>query len=363
MVVVGAGVVGLACARALALTGREVLMLESARSFGTGISSRSSEVIHAGLYYPGGSLKAHHCVAGKRMLYDYCATRGIGFRRCGKLLVATEESQIAQLQTLFSNAVGNGVEDLQIIDATGARAMEPALRCAAALLSPSSGIIDSHAYMLALLGDFENAGGIAVFNTKVTGGQVSEAGIAINIGEADLVQARLLVNCAGLGAQTVAHAIDGFPVAHISCLRYARGSYFSISAKSPFSHLIYPIPGTAGLGIHLTIDMAGQAKFGPDVEWIAQPSYAVDASRADAFKCEISKYWPGIEDHVLQPAYAGIRPKINAPGEPAADFYIGGRQAHGVRGIINLFGIESPGLTASLSIAHQVNDLAAIDAS
>ena len=359
VVVIGAGVVGLACARTLALAGREVLLLESAPSFGTGVSSRNSEVIHAGLYYPNGSLKARHCVAGKRMLIDYCAARGIPFRQCGKLLVATEDAQLGEIQKLLTNAAGNGVNDLTLMDGNAARAIEPALRCKAALLSPSSGIIDSHSYMLSLLGDLENAGGMAVFNTTVTGGRVDGSGVIITTEGGDPLHARLVINCAALGAHAIAHAIDGFPAEHIPQLRYARGVYFSISSKSPFSHLIYPLPEAAGLGVHLTIDMGGLAKFGPDVEWIATPTYEVDASRAKGFYAEIGKYWLDIVHHELQPAYAGIRPKINAPGEPAADFYIAGYETHGVRGVINLFGIESPGLTASLSIAEMVKDLAA----
>ena len=361
IVVIGAGVVGLACARALAMAGREVLLLEAESHFGTGVSSRNSEVIHAGLYYPNGSLKARHCVAGKRLLYDYCTQRGIPYRRCGKLLVATDDAQIAQIETLLGNAAGNGINDLQLIGAAEASALEPALRCLAALVSPSSGIIDSHAYMLSLLGDFENAGGMAVFNTTVTGGRVVEDGIIVNAEGADPLRARLVVNSAALGAQAVAHAIEGFPARHIPLLRFARGVYFSISGRSPFTHLIYPLPEAAGLGVHLTIDLGGQVKFGPDVEWIERPSYEVDRSRAQAFYGEIRKYWPGIVDHRLQPAYAGIRPKIHGPGEPAADFHIAGRETHGVRGVINLFGIESPGLTASLSIAGQVAEMASAD--
>jgi L-2-hydroxyglutarate oxidase LhgO len=361
VIVIGAGVVGLASARALALDGREVLLLEAESAFGTGVSSRNSEVIHAGLYYPNGSLKARHCVDGKRLLYDYCVERAIPHRRCGKLLVATEAAQIAQIEKLLMNAAGNGVSDLQLLDGNEARALEPALRCNAALLSPSSGIVDSHSYMLSLLGDVENAGGTVVFNTRVVGGNVNGDGVIVNAHGADPLQARLVVNCASLGAQSIAHALDGFPPEHIPALRCARGVYFSISAKSPFSRLIYPLPEAAGLGVHLTIDLGGQAKFGPDVEWIDVPSYAVDASRAERFYGEIGKYWPGINDHKLQPAYAGIRPKINAPNEPAADFYIAGRATHGVRGVINLFGIESPGLTGSLSIAGMVKELARAD--
>ncbi len=358
-VVIGAGVVGLACARVLAMAGREVLLLESETAFGTGVSSRNSEVIHAGLYYPNGSLKARHCVAGNRLIYTYCAERAIPFRRCGKLLVATEDAQIAQIEKLQKNAAANGVDNLQLITADDAMAREPALSCMAALLSPSSGIIDSHAFMLSLLGDVENAGGTAVFNTPVTGGRVDDDGIAIFARGADPLKARLVVNCAALGAQALASAIDGFPKEHIPALRYARGVYFTISGRAPFSHLIYPLPEAAGLGVHLTLDLGGQAKFGPDVEWIERPSYEVDAARAKAFYGEIRKYWPGISNHVLQPAYAGIRPKIHGPGEPAADFHIAGRETHGVDGVINLFGIESPGLTASLSIAEQVKEMAA----
>jgi L-2-hydroxyglutarate oxidase LhgO len=362
VVVIGAGVVGLACARALALAGRDVLLLESESKFGTGVSARNSEVIHAGLYYPNGSLKARHCVAGKQLLYGYCSQRGVPFRRCGKLLVATDADQVPQIEKLRANAAGNGVDDLALIDAAQARSMEPALRCVAALYSPSSGIVDSHAYMLSLLGDFENAGGTAVFNTPVSGGRIDGDGVIVNAQGADPLHARLVVNCAALGAQAVASAIEGFPAAHIPQLRYARGNYFSLSGRSPFSHLIYPLPETAGLGVHLTIDMGGQAKFGPDVEWIEQPEYTVDATRAAAFYREIIKYWPGIKDHVLQPAYAGIRPKINGPNEAAADFHIAGLETHGVRGIINLFGIESPGLTGSLSIANEVAEKALADA-
>lgn len=359
VIVIGAGVVGLACARALALAGREVLVLEAASAFGTGVSSRNSEVIHAGLYYPNGSLKARHCVAGKRMLTDYCVSRSIPFRRCGKLLVATEDAQRNEIHKLLANAAGNGVDDLSLMDGNAARAIEPALHCKAALLSPSSGIINSHSYMLSLLGDLENAGGMAVFNTTVSGGRVNGDGVIITTLGGDVLHANLVINCAALGAQLIARNIDGFPLEHIPQLRYARGVYFSISAKPPFSHLIYPLPEAAGLGVHMTIDMGGQAKFGPDVEWIATPSYEVDASRAKDFYAEIGKYWPEIVHHQLQPAYAGIRPKISAPGEPAADFHIAGHETHGVRGVINLFGIESPGLTASLSIAEMVKDLAA----
>ena len=353
--------IGIACARALALAGREVLLLESESTFGTGVSSRNSEVIHAGLYYPQGSLKARHCVAGKRLLYEYCTRRGIPFRQCGKLLVATDEAQISEIEKLLANAAGNGVDDLQLITAADACTLEPELRCVAALLSPSSGIVDSHAYMLSLLGDVENAGGTVVFNTTVLGGRAEADGVILFVQGADPLKARQVVNCAAMCAQTVANAIEGFPKEHVPALRYARGVYFSLSGRVPFRHLIYPLPESAGMGVHLTIDMGGQAKFGPDVEWIDQLSYEVDASRATRFYGEIAKYWPGIKGRELQPAYAGIRPKINGPGEAAADFHIAGRETHGVRGVINLFGIESPGLTASLSIAGQVTAMASVN--
>jgi L-2-hydroxyglutarate oxidase LhgO len=363
-VVVGAGVVGLACARALALAGREVLMLEAAQAIGTQTSARNSEVIHAGVYYPTGSLKARHCVAGKRMLYDYCAQRGIAHRRCGKLIVATTPQQRAQLNALQARAQANGVDDLVLLEAPQAQAMEPQLRCDSALFSPSSGIVDSHALMLALLGDAENAGATLVLKTRVQTGTALTNGITLDTvntesGEAITIHARALVNAAGLHAVELARHIKGFPATHIPAQHFAKGNYFSLVGKSPFSHLIYPVPEAAGLGVHLTIDLGGQAKFGPDVQWItpapgAPLDYAVDPARGVAFYAEVRKYWPALADNALLPAYSGLRPKIHGPGEPAADFWIAGARDHGVAGLVQLFGIESPGLTASMSIAQHV---------
>ena len=353
-VVVGAGVVGLACARALALAGREVLVLEAAAAIGTGVSSRSSEVIHAGIYYPAGSLKAQLGVRGRRLLYDYCAARGVPHRRCGKLIVATTDGQQEQLVELQQRGARNGVDDLVLIDRVAALALEPALACTAALSSPSSGIVDTHALMLALQGDLQAAGGAVVTRTRVRGGRIEAAGVQLITDDGTALQAKLLVNCAGLGAQSLAHAIEGFPAERIPPLYLAKGNYFSIARRSPFRHLIYPVPEAAGLGVHLTLDLAGQARFGPDVEWIEQENYDVDPARGSAFYSEIRKYWPALPDGSLEPAYAGIRPKVQGPGEAAADFVIDGPEGHGHAGLVQLFGIESPGITASLAIGEHV---------
>ena len=357
--VIGAGVVGLAVARELALRGREVLVLDAAGGIGTGASSRNSEVIHAGIYYPAGSLKARHCVAGRQLLYAYCAERTIAHRRCGKLIVATSQAQLPRLQALQASAACNGVTDLQWLSAAQAQAMEPELACVAALHSPSTGIVDSHALMLSLLGDLESMGGLCVLRTPLEHAHITPQGIELQCGgESPMrLQARSLVNCAGLDAPAVAQRMAGFPADRIPTPRYARGCYFSLAGRSPFDRLVYPIPEEAGLGVHLTIDLASQARFGPDVEWIDSPSYEVDPRRADAFYAEIRRYWPALPDGALQPAYAGVRPKINGPGEPARDFWIEGPDAHGVPGIVQLFGIESPGLTACLSIAQHVAGL------
>ena len=364
VVVVGAGVVGLACARALALAGREVLLIESEGGIGTGTSSRNSEVIHAGIYYPTGSLKALHCVRGRKLLYDYCASRGIGHRRCGKLIVATAAEQVPQLAVLRDAGTRNGVDDLEMLTGPQAVELEPQLRCVAALVSPSSGIVDSHALMLAFQGDFESAGGVCVFNTRVAEATCSDGGVVVKTAgrldeESLSLRARLLVNCAGLHAQQLARRMEGFPVRHVPPTYYAKGNYFSLAGRAPFSRLIYPVPEAAGLGVHLTIDLGMQARFGPDVQWVDEPEYDVDPGRAAVFYAEIRKYWPALRDGALQPAYAGIRPKIQAPGEPPLDFQINGPGMHGVPGVIQLFGIESPGLTASLSIADRVMELAA----
>jgi L-2-hydroxyglutarate oxidase LhgO len=360
-VVVGAGVVGLAVARALALAGREVLVLEAAEGIGTETSSRNSEVIHAGIYYTAGSLMARTCVAGKRMLYAYCAERGVPHRNCGKLIVATNEEEAGRLEAIRARAAANGVDDLRLIPAAEAKAMEPALRCTAALVSPSTGIVDSHAYMLALQGDAENAGAVFAFRAPVEHGRVGEAGITLRVGGAEPMElgCRLLVNAAGLHAPRLARSLEGMPAEHVPQAYFAKGNYFTLAGRSPFSRLIYPVPVPGGLGTHLTLDLAGQARFGPDVEWVDRLDYTVDPRRADSFYAAIRRWWPELPDGALMPGYAGIRPKIVPPGAPAQDFVVQGRAVHGVPGLVNLFGIESPGLTASLALAEHVLEVAA----
>ncbi|MBI5108864.1 MAG: NAD(P)/FAD-dependent oxidoreductase [Rhodocyclales bacterium] len=356
-VVIGAGVVGLAVARELGARGCEVLILEAEDAFGTGISARNSEVIHAGIYYPAGSLKARLCVAGRQQLYRYCAERGIAHRRCGKLIVAGGDDQCAQLAGIAARARANGVDDLQRLDRAQARALEPALECRAALLSPATGIIDSHGLMLALLGDAERTGAVLATHSRVAGGRVGEDGIVLEVdsgGERTALHARSVVNCAGLGAQHLARGLHGLPPATVPPLHYAKGNYYALAGRAPFSRLIYPVPEAAGLGVHLTLDLGGQARFGPDVEWIDTIDYHVDPARADAFYAEVRRYWPDLPDGALQPAYAGIRPKPHAPGDAACDFMVAGPAEHGIRGLVNLFGIESPGLTASLALADYV---------
>ncbi len=357
-VVVGAGVVGLAVARALALSGREVLVLEAAEAIGTQTSSRNSEVIHAGIYYPQGSLKARLCVQGKQMLYAYCAERGIGHRRCGKLIVATAPAQVAELQGIIQKAAANGVNDLVLLTREQALALEPALDCVAAIHSPSTGIVDSHGLMLALQGDLENAGGMVAFNSPLARARVTPAGIELEALDGTQLRARTVVNAAGLQAPTLARRFEGLDPTHIPGEYYAKGNYFTLAGRSPFSRLIYPVPEAAGLGVHLTIDLGGQAKFGPDVQWVdAHDDLVVDPARGDAFYAEVRKYWPALADGALQAGYAGIRPKISGPGAAAADFQIEGPATHGVPGLVNLFGIESPGLTSSLAIASKVVEL------
>ncbi len=357
-VVVGAGVVGLAVARALALSGREVLVLEAAEAIGTQTSSRNSEVIHAGIYYPQGSLKARLCVQGKQMLYAYCAERGIGHRRCGKLIVATAPAQVAELHGIIQKAAANGVNDLVLLTREQALALEPALDCVAAIHSPSTGIVDSHGLMLALQGDLENAGGMVAFNSPLARARVTPAGIELEALDGTQLRARTVVNAAGLQAPTLARRFDGLNPTHIPGEYYAKGNYFTLAGRSPFSRLIYPVPEAAGLGVHLTIDLGGQAKFGPDVQWVdSHDDLVVDAARGDAFYAEVRKYWPALTDGALQAGYAGIRPKISGPGAAAADFKIEGPVTHGVPGLVNLFGIESPGLTSSLAIASKVVEL------
>lgn len=361
VVVVGAGVVGLAVARALALAGREVIVLEAAEAIGTATSSRNSEVVHAGIYYPPGSLKARFCVAGKRALYAYCGERGIPYRRCGKLLVATDARQLPKLEALRAQAEANGVTDLARLTAAEASAMEPALRCVAAYLSPSTGIVDSHAFMLALRGDAEANGAALAFRSPLERGRVRDDGIALEVGGAEPMQvlARTVVNSAGLHAPRVAASITDFPPAHVPPTYYAKGNYYSLLGRPPFARLVYPMPNEAGLGVHITIDLGGQARFGPDVEWIDRIDYDVDPRRADGFYAAIREYWPGLRDGQLAPGYAGIRPKIVGPDAKAADFVVQGPREHGVPGLVNLFGIESPGLTAALAIGDYVGSLVA----
>ena len=359
-VVIGAGVVGLAVARALALQGREVMVLEAADAIGTGTSSRNSEVIHAGIYYPQGSLKATLCVKGKAMLYDYCAARGVGHSRCGKLLVATSDEQVAQLQGIIKKAAANGVHDLVLISREQAQAMEPALQCVAAVHSPGTGIVDSHALMLAYQGDIENAGGLVVLNSPLAHAHCAPSAITLVANDGTELQARWVVNSAGLQAQTLARRFAGLPAQAVPPSYYAKGNYFTLAGRSPFSRLIYPVPEAAGLGVHLTIDLGGQAKFGPDVQWVeSADDLVVDPARGDAFYAEVRKYWPDLKDGALLPGYAGIRPKIQSPDEPAKDFLIQGPAAHGVAGLVNLFGIESPGLTSSLAIGELVSRMLA----
>ena len=359
-VVVGAGVIGLAVARRLAQAGREVVVLEAAEGIGTVTSSRNSEVIHAGIYYKAGSLMARTCVAGKKMLYRYCADHGVPHKNCGKLIVATTPKEAEKLQSIRAHAEANGVLDMQMLSGEAARALEPALNCDAALLSPSTGIIDSHAFMLALRGDAEAAGAALAFHTPLLHARAVAGKIELDAGgDAPMtLECRLLVNSAGLNAPAVARGIDGMPLASIPRAYLAKGNYFSCSRKAPFSHLIYPVPEPGGLGVHLTLDMAGQARFGPDVEWVDTIDYAVDPARAARFYPAIRKYWPALPDGALMPSYSGMRPKIVPPAVASQDFVVQGPKDHGVAGLINLFGIESPGLTSSLAIADYVSNLA-----
>jgi L-2-hydroxyglutarate oxidase LhgO len=361
-VVVGAGVVGLAVARALALAGREVLVLEAEESFGTQTSSRNSEVIHAGIYYPEGSLKARLCVAGKDLLYRYCAERGVAHRRIGKILVACDASELPVLAAYARKAAANGVT-LEPLDAAAVARLEPAVRAVAGLWSESTGIVDSHGLMLALLGDAQAAGATLVTHTPVSHGQVVDDGIVLHTGGSDPMALRcsLLVNAAGLGAQRLARAIAGMPEARVPPAFYAKGHYFTLSGRSPFSHLVYPMPDNAGLGIHVTLDLGGQCKFGPDVtRWPQVPDFAFEDGLEAKFLGAIRRYWPDLPEGALQPGYTGVRPKVTGPTEPAGDFVLQGPAVHGVPGLVNLFGIESPGLTSSLAIAHEVLALAGV---
>ena len=364
-VVVGAGVVGLAVAREMALQGRETILLEREDSFGTISSARNSEVIHAGIYYPKDSLKAKLCVEGNRLLYEYCRSHQVGTQAYGKLIVAADANQLDDLQAILYKAQNNQVPDIKMISGAQAKALEPQLQCEAAVLSSSTGVVDSHGLMLSLLGGFEDAGGMVAYQSPLLGakpiGNNAEGGFELTIGGADgmQIQTKLLINCAGLSAPALAQKIEGLSKDQIPKAYFAKGNYFSLSGKSPFSHLIYPIPEPGGLGVHLTLDMGGQAKFGPDVEWLeieeeGQINYTVDAKRGEGFYAAVRQYWPGLKDGSLQADYSGVRAKIVAPNALAGDFYFDGPQQHQLHGLFNLYGFESPGLTSCLAIAQHL---------
>lgn len=359
VIVVGAGVVGLAIARELSLADLSVVVLEASGAIGTETSSRNSEVIHGGLYYPKHSLKARLCIEGRELLYDYCSTHHIPHSRCGKLVVATSGEEVGQLENLLARGHANGCRELELISRNEALSMEGALQCEAALFSPKTGIIDSHSYMLALRGDAEDAGVGFAFFSPFKRAQKSQGQFTVDAGNGEETQitSRFLINSAGLHASEVASKIVGMPQEHVPATKFAKGNYFSLRGRNPFTHLIYPTPQIHGLGVHLTFDLAGQVKFGPDVEWVEEMDYQVNHERGQQFYGEIRKYWPGLQEGALSPAYAGIRPKISGPRDAAQDFRIDGPDLHGIDGLINLFGIESPGLTASLAIARQVRDL------
>ncbi|MGP2490113.1 NAD(P)/FAD-dependent oxidoreductase [Mesorhizobium sp. PUT5] len=360
-IVAGAGVVGLAIARELAGRGHDVLVLEAESAIGTHTSSRNSEVIHAGLYYAPGSLKARLCVAGRDRLYAYCAARGIAHARCGKLIVATAPGQEAALDAIAAKARACGAGELARLSAAEALALEPALRCTGALFSPATGIIDSHGLMLALLGDAQARGAVLCLDTRVVAARAEAGRIVLATrdgagGEEFEIAARRFVNAAGLGAAALAASISGLDPRFVPALRYAKGNYFSVAGRTPFRHLVYPVPEPGGLGVHLTLDLGGVARFGPDVEWTGALDYHVDPARAGRFYHAIRRYWPALEDGSLRPAYSGIRPKLSGSGEPDADFVIQDASDHGIPGLVNLFGIESPGLTACLAIAERVGE-------
>lgn len=357
--VIGAGVIGLAVARALALAGREVTVLESEPGIGVHTSSRNSEVIHAGIYYPTGSLKARLCVAGRTALYGYCEAREVGHARLGKIIVAVHDEEIAALERIKAQAEANGVHDLKWLDVAEVRSLEPAVTCVRGLLSPSTGIVDSHGLMNAFRLDAERAGAHVVVSTPIVSGEVHDDGIVLRTGGSDptKVLCRSVVNCAGLWAQEIARRIEGLPASSIPQGWYAKGHYFVLSGKSPFSRLVYPIPVAGGLGVHVTMDLAGQARFGPDVSWVESIDYGFDETRAASFYPAIRTYFPALAEGALEPGYTGIRPKLSPAGAPAHDFVVQGPGDHRVPGLVNLYGIESPGLTASLALADQVKAL------
>jgi len=362
-IIAGAGVIGLAIARRLAQAGREVIVLEAEDAIGTGISARNSEVIHAGIYYPEGSLKAALCKPGRDALYEFAESHGVTYKRLGKLIVATADNELDALSDLKQKAEASGVDDLEWLDGAEAAKMEPALRCAGALLSPSTGIIDSHAYMLALQGDMEKAGGAVALSSPLVGGAITKDGITINVGGAEpmALGCREFINAAALGAQDVARSLDGYAQDSVPALYYAKGNYFTLSGKSPFTRMIYPVPAPAGLGIHSSTDLGGQTKFGPDVEWVEKPNYVVDPARADKFYTAIRRYWPDLPDGALQPGYVGVRPKLVPKGVTRGDWVIHGPETHKLPGVVSLYGIESPGLTSSLAIADYVAGLLGVE--
>ena len=358
--VIGAGVVGLAVARALALAGREVMVLESEGSIGTGTSSRNSEVIHAGIYYPQGSLKAELCVQGKEMLYAYADERAVPYRRCGKLIVATSQEQVGELEGIIAKARANGVDDLVLLTREQALAMEPQLQCVAAVHSPSTGIVDSYALMLSLQGDLENAGGMVAVKSPVARAECANGQIDLFMEDGTVLRCASVINAAGLHAPALARRFKGVNEQALPTAYFAKGNYFTLSGRAPFGRLVYPVPEPGGLGVHLTLDLGGQAKFGPDVQWVDSPDdLVVDPARGQAFYAEVRKYWPALADGALIPGYAGMRPKISGPGQPAADFLLQGAAEHGVEGLVNLFGIESPGLTSSLALGARVAEMLA----
>ena len=358
-VVVGAGVVGLAITRALARAGRQVLVIDAAVLPGDGTSGRGSGVVHAGLYYPAGSLKARLCVAGRDALYDFAEAHGVPYRRLGKLLVATSAEDDDSLYAIATRARANGVDDLKPLSASAARALEPALACTNAYLSPSTGVIDVPALMRTLRDDAEEFGAVSAFQAPLRSVTRENTGFTLAIEGATPMRlgCGILVNAAGHGAPAVARSIEGMPAEHVPKGAFAKGNYFTLVDAAPFKRLIYPVPVPGGIGTHLTIDVSGAARFGPDVEWVDTLDYRVDPARAELFYADIRRFWPALPDNALQPAYAGIRPKISGKGEPARDFVIEGETAHGVCGLVNLFGIESPGLTSSLAIGDYVRDL------
>jgi L-2-hydroxyglutarate oxidase LhgO len=354
--VIGAGVVGLAIARALGLRGHSVIVAEATGGIGNGVSSRNSEVIHAGMYYPSGSLRARHCVNGRRMLYAFCESHGVPHARCGKLIVATNDLEQAKIEGIYEQGLANGVEGLSFLAGEEARRLEPNLACTGAVLSQETGIVDSHALMLALQGDLENACGVIAFHAPVERIVRTETGWDVHVGGSEPADLTVdaVVNAAGLGAQALARATDGYPAGRVPPLVFAKGNYFGCIGKPAFSRLIYPAPVDGGLGTHVTLDLSGRMRFGPDVEWIEREEYEVDPRRAESFYASIRRYWPGLPDGALVPDYSGIRPKLTGAGEKAADFMIDGPAEHGLSGLVHLFGIESPGLTSCLSIAEDV---------